>query len=374
MWIQNRTFEGNTYEGILSSLLRKTYIPPAYNTKNIDTFPTNIVKYNKIEDDYYSNVVDWSPAVLSSTGTIAVSGCHELSIVNPQSNNPPCPCIYARRKITSVKWCPWNISAISFGTDSGSLYIEDLLKPSDTSNEERNPYPSRLNKKIVDIDWRNKNELLFSSGSKSYYLDTRLPFESCLSSNNIASHNDQICSIKWNRNELLFATGGNDNIINVWDIRIPGVSLISYNEHQAAVRALSWSPFNQHLLISGGGVADQSIKLWGVNSNKSLLTLNVGSQVCSIKWLSRESSSWWSSIITSHGFSENDIRLWQIRKSPRIDDIEIINEPNHIFETGSNNKRMLHVLTSPDESIALGAAPDFGMFFWDMNKKGCDKK
>jgi len=33
-----------------------------------------------------------------------------------------------------------------------------------------------------------------------------------------------------------------------------------YNDHLAAVKAVAWSPYQQGLLVSGGGTADRCIK------------------------------------------------------------------------------------------------------------------
>ncbi|CAM9822258.1 unnamed protein product, partial [Ascophyllum nodosum] len=55
-------------------------------------------------------------------------------------------------------------------------------------------------------------------------------------------------------------------------------------EHQAAVKALAWCPFQRHLLASGGGTADRSIKFWNTANGSMLNSIDTGSQVCSLQW------------------------------------------------------------------------------------------
>lgn len=36
--------------------------------------------------------------------------------------------------------------------------------------------------------------------------------------------------------------------------------------HKAAVRAIDWSPHQRGILATGGGTADQMIKIWNINT------------------------------------------------------------------------------------------------------------
>lgn len=42
--------------------------------------------------------------------------------------------------------------------------------------------------------------------------------------------------------------------------------IYSFNQHQAAVKALAWCPWQNHILASGGGTADRTIKFWNMNT------------------------------------------------------------------------------------------------------------
>lgn len=73
------------------------------------------------------------------------------------------------------------------------------------------------------------------------------------------SHFGEICGIEWNRNGYVFATGGNDNIVNIWDIRKFKKPTLTIEEHKAAVRALKWCPWKDNLLATGGGSGDMRL-------------------------------------------------------------------------------------------------------------------
>ena len=53
-----------------------------------------------------------------------------------------------------------------------------------------------------------------------------------------------------------------------------------YSQHQAAVKGLSWCPWQPNVLASGGGTADRSIKLWNCNNGSLMKTIDTKSQVC----------------------------------------------------------------------------------------------
>lgn len=61
----------------------------------------------------------------------------------------------------------------------------------------------------------------------------------------------------------------------IWDIgaRSRSSNVISeprhhFTEHKAAVKALAWCPWQRHLLASGGGSRDQSIKFWNTDAGQ----------------------------------------------------------------------------------------------------------
>ena len=65
----------------------------------------------------------------------------------------------------------------------------------------------------------------------------------------------------------MLASGGNDNLFFVWDVR-KGHQIVKSAAHRAAVKALAWNPHRQNQVLSGGGTNDQTLKIWNVSTGK----------------------------------------------------------------------------------------------------------
>lgn len=61
------------------------------------------------------------------------------------------------------------------------------------------------------------------------------------------------------------ASGGNDNKVCVWDLRV-GKALGHHSHHSSAVKAISWCPYKSNILVSGGGVKDKKIVVWNADT------------------------------------------------------------------------------------------------------------
>lgn len=139
----------------------------------------------------------------------------------------------------------------------------------------------------------------------------------------------QVCGLKWNDEGSTLASGGNENLLCLWDAamsRRPNNSSdhsnhigprLQLTQHKAAVKALAWCPFHRGLLASGGGTADRTIKFWNTNSGAVLNSIDTGSQVCSLLWSKHQRE-----ICSSHGFSENQLILWKYPSMTKIQEFK----------------------------------------------------
>ena len=66
---------------------------------------------------------------------------------------------------------------------------------------------------------------------------------------------------------LQLASGGNDNLLMVWDAANDRPTH-RITAHQAAVKALAWCPFQANLLATGGGTADRTIKFHNTHTGE----------------------------------------------------------------------------------------------------------
>ena len=124
-------------------------------------------------------------------------------------------------------------------------------------------------------------------------------------------HHLEVCGLKWSALVQQLASGGNDNLVYIWDRSMassiaPTQLLHRLEGHTAAVQALAWCPFQGNLLASGGGGVDQCIKFWNTHTGACLNSINTGSQVCALLWNKNERE-----LLSSHGFTKNQLTLWK---------------------------------------------------------------
>ena len=120
-------------------------------------------------------------------------------------------------------------------------------------------------------------------------------------------------------------------------------------EHQAAVKALAWCPYQRNVLATGGGTADRTIKMWNAGNGCVINSVDTGSQVCSLLWNPHEKE-----LLSSHGFSENQLSLWKYPSMARVKEL-----------TG-HTARVLHMSLSPCGTMVCSAAADETLRFWKV--------
>lgn len=76
---------------------------------------------------------------------------------------------------------------------------------------------------------------------------------------------------------IRFKSGTQGSIL-VFSLRLDN-PILTFREHQAAVRALAWSPHQYGVLLSGGGNGDRSLKVWNINTASLVSSIQTESQV-----------------------------------------------------------------------------------------------
>lgn len=154
-------------------------------------------------------------------------------------------------------------------------------------------------------------------------------------------------------------SGGNDNLVNIYPYNVassagpagPGGNSIEplhvFNQHQAAVRALAWCPWQPHVLATGGGTADRCIKFWNINNGAILDSVDSKSQVCALLW-----STHYKELISAHGFANNQLTIWKYPTMVKQ------------AELTGHTARVLQIAMSPDGSTVMSAAADETLRLW----------
>lgn len=144
---------------------------------------------------------------------------------------------------------------------------------------------------------------------------------------------------------MLTISGGNDNIVNVWNGN--GTVAQTLTQHTAAVKALAWCPWQPSLLATGGGNGDGHMRFWNVNTGACVNSVDTKSQISALAW-NREHRE----IASAHGGAQNQLSLWRYPTLTKAADL-----------TGHTG-RVLNMAVSPDGSSVVSAGADETLRFW----------
>ncbi|KAG5055785.1 hypothetical protein JHK85_008295 [Glycine max] len=275
-----------------------------------------------ILDDYYLNLLDWgSGDVLSIAlgNTVYLWNASDSStaeLVTVDEEDGP---------VTSVAWAPdgRHLRTLKGGHQArvGSLSWNNHILTT-----------GGMDGRIVNNDVRVRHHIV-----ESY-----------------RGHQQEICGLRWSPSGQQLASGGNDNVIHIWDRTMvssnsPTHWLHRFEEHRAAVKALAWCPFQANLLASGGGGGDHCIKFWNTHTGACLNSVDTGSQVCALLWSKNERE-----LLSSHGFTQNQLALWKYPSMLKMAELK------------GHTSRVLYMAQSPNGCTVASAAGDETLRFWNV--------
>jgi len=344
-------------------LLANYSINPTFKRK-INLTPERILDAPNLVDDYYLNLLEWGasnilavalgPEIYLYNGDTSETSLL-MSILQDENDNMN-NSILNNNIVTSLSWMNNGIG-IGVGLPTGVLEIWDVNKKVKIREIEAH------SDRISSLAW---NGYIVSTGSKDKLIknfDVRIQ-DSEISK--IRQHKQEVCALRYSPEGDLLASGGNDNTAYIWDIRKLNNKLLNIsnlnevntcikpllvnNYHTAAVKAMSWCPWQRHVLATGGGSKDRTIKIFNCDNNKIIKNVDTGSQVCSIVWNKKERE-----IISSHGFNKNQITIWNYQKMKKI------------CELKGHMSRVLYLTISPDENYVCSGSGDETLRFWKIN-------
>jgi len=313
------------------------------STRHIPTAPEKILDCPDIVDDYYLNLIDWGSNNILSVAladTVYLWNAATGSISELMKTQSPDDII------TSVSWAQEG-NYLAVGTNNSVVQIWDC----EAKRQVRTMRGHRA--RVGSLAW---NGPVLASGSRDSMIlnhDVRIADHVI---NKMEAHTHEVCGLKWSLNGQQLASGGNDNKLCIWDVG-QSTPRFDIQHHCAAVKALAWSPHQSNLLASGGGVADRKICFWNTQTGAMLQEVDTNSQVCSLQWNKHEKE-----ILSSHGFSQNQLTLWKYPSMVRVQDL-----------TG-HTQRVLHMAQSPDGTTVVSAAADESLRFWRVFGENGTKK
>ncbi|KAI4348859.1 hypothetical protein L6164_009528 [Bauhinia variegata] len=312
---------------------RKQYIPQT-SDRTLDA--------PDIQDDFYLNILDWGSSNVIAIGLsnkvylwdASVGSALELVTVDEEDG-----------PVTSVSWAP-DGKHIAIGLNNSSVQLWDstasrLLRILRGSHQAR----------VGSLAWNN--HILTTGGMDGRIVNNDVRVRSHIIET-YRGHQQEVCGLKWSGSGQQLASGGNDNLIHIWDRSMassntPSQWLHRLEEHRAAVKALAWCSFQGNLLASGGGGSDQCIKFWNTHTGACLNSINTGSQVCALLWNKNERE-----LLSSHGFTQNQLTLWKYPSMVKM------------AELTGHTSRVLFMTQSPDGCTVATAAGDETLRFWNV--------
>lgn len=307
---------------------------PRRPPRRLPKLPFKVLEAPQIQDDFYLNLVDWS-----STNFLAVGLSNFVYLWNASTSQATKLCsVGDADSVTSIAWNQRG-NQLAIGTQNGTVRLWDAHTRKEVS--QYRPHSSR----VGALAW---NGNILTTGSRDHAIQMTDIRDSKALERKVEGHRQEVCGLDWSHDKLQLASGGNDNRLLIWDLRSLK-PLYRFEKHQAAVKALTWSPHQRGLLASGGGTADRHIRTWNTVTGENVDNIDTGSQVCNLAWSENVNE-----IVSTHGYSMNQIIVWSYPSMRQVANL-----------TG-HTMRVLYLAVSPDGQTVVTGAGDETLRFWNL--------
>ncbi|NXE85976.1 CDC20 protein, partial [Cochlearius cochlearius] len=324
----------------LAALYRRKVMPGSGRRKgrSIPSAAERILDAPEIRDDYYLNLLDWSPQnLLALALDTTVYVWHHISgdIINLMETE--CITDY----VSSVSWGNGG-NCLAVGMSNGEVQLWDI------QHQKRLRTLTSQVSRVGCLSW---NSYVLSSGARSGHIqhhDVRVAQHHVAT---LAGHTQEVCGLKWSPNGRFLASGGADQLVNIWPSSQGGgggfAPVQTFRQHQAAVKAVAWCPWQPSVLATGGGASDKRIRLWNVCSGTCFGNVDARSQVSSILW-----STNYEELISGHGSGANRLVIWKYSTMSKVTELQ------------GHTGRVLSMALSPDGETVASAAADETLRLW----------
>lgn len=306
--------------------------------RHIPQKPTRILDAPGLLDDYYLNLIDWSiqNVLCVALGKLVFlwnaenGSIQEINCTNENDQD---------QYVTSVSWmADGNYLAIGTSYNDVQIWeIEKLRKVRTLLGH---------NSRVASLSWNN--HILSSGDLRGIIINSDVRVSNHITCT-LQAHTQEVCGLKWSPDGTQLASGGNDNMLCIWDIEKHLKPRFTFNHHHAAVKAVAWCPWQKDILASGGGTTDRKMRFWNTNTGSCLNCIDTNSQVCSILW-----SKYHKELVSAHGFVHNQLVVWSYPSCTKLTELH------------GHTSRVLHLAHSPDGSTVVSAAGDETLRFWKI--------
>ncbi|PQQ21318.1 cell division cycle 20.1 cofactor of APC complex [Prunus yedoensis var. nudiflora] len=332
----------------VEAIPRRLLSPPLHKAKStkpsrrVPQGPERTMDAPGIVDNFYSNLLDWS-----SSNILAIALGNSVYLWNPSDHSIVELVTIGDEDgpVTSISWA-LDGQHIAVGLDNSWVQLWDSV-----SVRLIRTLTGGHHGRVGSLAWNKR--ILTTGGMDGRIINNDVRVRSHIVGT-YKGHEAEICGLKWSPSGQHLASGGNDNVLFVWDrstasSNSPRQWLQRLEDHTAAVKALAWCPFQENLLASGGGELDRCIKLWNTQTGSCLSSVDTGSQVCGLLWNNYERE-----LLSCHGFSKNELILWKYPSMVRM------------AELTGHTSRVLFMTQSPDGCTVATAAADETVRTWNV--------
>ncbi|KAF8627145.1 hypothetical protein AX17_006362 [Amanita inopinata Kibby_2008] len=312
--------------------------------RKIPTQPERVLDAPGLVDDFYLNLLSWSA---QNTVAVALEGATYIWRADTGTVS----------QLGDVSAMGTFVSSVDFSNDGTFLGVglgtgEVELWDAETGQKLRTMGGHQA--QVAALSWHNH---VLSSGcgdGSIWHHDVRVSRHKVME---LLGHTGEVCGLTWRSDGELLASGGNDNVVNIWDGRVGdvngadsarGSAKWTKRNHTAAVKALAWCPWHPALLASGGGTNDATINVWNSTTGARLHTIKTPSQITSLIFAPHKKE-----LLSTHGYPTNAIMIHAYPSMERVAEIR-----------DAHDSRVLYSCVNPAGDVVCTGAGDENLKFW----------
>ncbi|PPR08014.1 hypothetical protein CVT24_011075 [Panaeolus cyanescens] len=325
-------------------------------SRKLPSQPDRVLDAEGIPDDFYLNLISWS-----SLNVVGVALANVVYLWNADAGT-----------VQNLGSCPEGtyVSSVDFSNDGAFIAVglgNGDVELWDTETGQKLRTMSGHSAQVGCMSWFNH---IVSSGCEDgsvWHHDVRVGRHKVME---LLGHSGAVCGVKWRADGELLASGGNDNVVNIWDGRVGdagengdarGSAKWTKRNHTAAVKALAWCPWSPSLLATGGGTNDATIHIWNSTTGARLHSLSTPAQISSIHFAKHTKE-----IVTTHGYPTHSVMIHSYPGMERVGEIRDAHEC-----------RVLGSVVGPSGETLCTVAADENLKFWrlwDVASQNAKKK
>ncbi|XP_065848878.1 cell division cycle 20.1, cofactor of APC complex-like isoform X1 [Euphorbia lathyris] len=322
---------------------------PIKPCRHIPQSPESAFEVSDLPGDSFLNLLDWGS---SNVLAIALGRIVYLWDASNDSTSELVTMDDEISHVTSVNWAP-DGRRIAVGLNNSEVQLWDSSSKT-LLRKLKGGHRSR----VGALAWNN--HVLTTGGMDGQVINNDVRIRSHIV-DTYRGHHGEVCGLKWSPSGQQLASGGNDNLVHIWDRSVASSTqwLHRLEDHTSTVRALAWCPFQENLLATGGGVGDRCIKFWNTHTGACFNSVDTGSEVCSLLWNKHE----WE-LLSSHGFIENQVTGNQVTENH----LTLWKYPSMVkmAELTNHTSIVRYMTRSPDGCKVATAARDGVLNFWNV--------